>query len=55
MELEKAIKIVEDMCFRYGKPEQSGRNQNQIEEITAINIVLNKAMGRELNEKRWIN
>lgn len=55
MDLEKAVKIVEDMCFRYGKPEQDGRSEKQIEEIKALNIVVNKLMGRNLSDKRWID
>ena len=55
MELKRAEEIVENMCFRYGKPEENGRTKQQVEEITALNIVLNKAMGMKLEYKRWLD
>ena len=40
MELKEAADIFENMCLRYGKPNQKGRTAEQIREITALNVIL---------------
>ena len=42
MSLKEAINILEDMCFRYGKPRQGGRSEEQAREIIALNVILKK-------------
>ena len=42
MSLKEAVNILEDMCFRYGKPHQRGRSEEQIKEIIALNVILKK-------------
>lgn len=51
MKLNEAIRIIENMCFRYGKAEQNGRSEQQIKEVMALNIVLNKAKELEKLKK----
>lgn len=53
MEFKEAVKILEDMCYRYGKPEQQGRTEQQVKEIKALNVILGKH--REGGEIEWIN
>lgn len=40
MDLKEATNILENMCFRYGKPCQKGRSEEQIKEVMALNIIL---------------
>lgn len=40
MGVNEAVNILENMCYRYGKPIQKGRSQEQIKEIEALNVIL---------------
>ena len=40
MYIEEAVNILENMCYRYGKPRQKGRTEEQIKEVEALNVIL---------------
>ena len=39
MELKEAISILENMCLRYGEPQQDGRSEEQTREVIALNTI----------------
>mgnify|MGYP006864515172 FL=1 len=53
MDLKKAVNILENMCYRYGKPRQKGRTEKQIKEIEALNVVLGTF--RKEGQIKWID
>lgn len=53
MYIQEAVNILEKICYRYGKPRQKGRTEEQIKEIKALNIILGTF--RKKGEIKWID
>lgn len=53
MYIEEAVNILENMCYRYGKPKQKGRTEEQIKEVEALNVILGTF--RKEGQIKWTN
>lgn len=51
MDIKEAVSILEEMCYRYGKPEHKTRTKEQIREIKALNVILGTF--RKDGEIKW--
>ena len=51
MELKEAISILENMCLRYGEPQQDGRSEEQTREVIALNTILKEFKKKKGSDK----